>query len=40
MPYRYKDCKKEMDMINKAYLEVMIEGDAEGRGFNFGAYMQ
>ena len=27
----YKDCKKEMDMVNKAFLEVMIEGDANGR---------
>ena len=35
MPYRYKDCQKEMDMINKAYLEVMIEGDANGRGFQY-----
>ncbi len=29
----YKDCKKEMDMVNKAFLEIMIEGDANGRGF-------
>ena len=35
LPYRYKDCQKEMDMINKAYLEVMIEGDANGRGFQY-----
>lgn len=33
MPFKYKDCKKEMDMINKAFLEVMISGDSEGRGF-------
>ena len=31
----YKDCKKEMDMVNKAFLEVMIEGDANGRGFQY-----
>lgn len=31
----YKDCKKEMDMINKAFIEVMIEGDANGRGFQY-----
>ena len=35
MPFKYKDCKKEMDMINKAFIEVMIEGDAEGRGFQY-----
>ncbi|MDO5044804.1 MAG: ribonucleoside triphosphate reductase [Coriobacteriia bacterium] len=31
----YKDCKAEMDMINKAFIEVMIEGDAHGRGFQY-----
>nr|MCR4612066.1 ribonucleoside triphosphate reductase [Lachnospiraceae bacterium] len=35
MDFKYKDCKKEMDMINKAFLEVMIEGDANGRGFQY-----
>ena len=35
MPFCYKDCKKEMDMVNKAFLEVMIEGDANGRGFQY-----
>jgi len=35
MPYKYKDCKKEMDMINRAFLEIMIEGDAHGRGFQY-----
>ena len=35
MPFRYKDCKKEMDMINRAFIETMIEGDAEGRGFQY-----
>lgn len=34
-PYRYKDCKAEMDMINKAFLEIMIEGDCNGRGFAY-----
>ncbi|BFJ86858.1 ribonucleoside triphosphate reductase [Ruthenibacterium sp. TH_2024_36131] len=31
----YKDCQKEMDMVNKAFLEVMLEGDANGRGFQY-----
>lgn len=35
MPFKYKDCKKEMDMINKAFIEIMIEGDANGRGFQY-----
>ena len=35
MNFKYKDCKKEMDMVNKAFLEVMIEGDASGRGFQY-----
>ncbi len=35
LDYKYKDCKKEMDMINKAFIEVMIEGDANGRGFQY-----
>lgn len=35
MDFKYKDCKAEMDMINKAFLEVMIEGDANGRGFQY-----
>ena len=30
-----KDCKREMDMINKAFIEIMIEGDANGRGFQY-----
>ncbi|MBQ9360171.1 MAG: ribonucleoside triphosphate reductase [Lachnospiraceae bacterium] len=33
--YCYKDCKKEMDMVNKAFIETMIEGDANGRGFQY-----
>ena len=35
MDFKYKDCKKEMDMINKAFIEVMIEGDYNGRGFQY-----
>ncbi len=34
-PFKYKDCKKEMDMINKAFIEIMTEGDANGRGFAY-----
>ena len=33
--FKYKDCQKEMDMINKAFIEVMVEGDANGRGFQY-----
>lgn len=35
MDFTYGDCKKEMDMVNKAFIETMIEGDAEGRGFQY-----
>ncbi|MBQ4423584.1 MAG: ribonucleoside triphosphate reductase, partial [Clostridia bacterium] len=35
MDFTYGDCKKEMDMVNKAFIEVMIEGDANGRGFQY-----
>ena len=35
MNFKYKDCKKEMDMINKAFIEIMVEGDANGRGFQY-----
>jgi len=35
LSFKYKDCQKEMDMINKAFIEVMIEGDANGRGFQY-----
>ncbi len=35
LDYKYKDCKAEMDMINKAFIEVMLEGDADGRGFQY-----
>ncbi len=35
LPYKYKDCQKEMDMVNKAFIEIMIDGDAHGRGFQY-----
>lgn len=35
MDFTYEDCKPEMDIINKAFLEVMMEGDADGRGFAY-----
>jgi len=35
MDFCYKDCKKEMDIVNKAFIEIMIEGDANGRGFQY-----
>jgi ribonucleoside-triphosphate reductase len=31
--FTYGDCQKEMDMINRAFIEVMLEGDYAGRGF-------
>ena len=33
--FTYGDCQKEMDLINKVFIEIMIEGDAEGRGFAY-----
>jgi len=33
--FTYGDCKKEMDMVNKAFIEIMIHGDANGRGFQY-----
>ncbi|MBQ7347195.1 MAG: ribonucleoside triphosphate reductase [Clostridia bacterium] len=35
MDFKYGDCKKEMDMINRAFIETMIDGDAHGRGFQY-----
>ncbi|MGP1507964.1 MAG: ribonucleoside triphosphate reductase [Sphaerochaeta sp.] len=35
MDFTYGDCKAEMDMVNKAFLEIMIDGDANGRGFQY-----
>lgn len=33
--FTYGDCQAEMDMINKAFIETMVEGDANGRGFQY-----
>ena len=35
MDFKYKDCVQEMAMVNKAFIEIMIEGDANGRGFQY-----
>ncbi len=35
MDFTYGECRAEMDMINKAFIETMIEGDSEGRGFQY-----
>ena len=35
MDFTYGDCQHEMDMVNKAFLEVMNEGDSKGRGFQY-----
>ena len=35
MDFTYGDCKAEMDLINKAFIETMIEGDSNGRGFQY-----
>ncbi len=35
LDFKYKDCKKEMDMVNRAFIEIMVEGDANGRGFQY-----
>jgi len=35
LSFTYGDCKKEMDLVNKAFIETMIEGDANGRGFQY-----
>ncbi len=35
MDFKYKDCVEEMAMVNKAFIELMIEGDANGRGFQY-----
>lgn len=35
MDFTYGDCQKEADMVNKAFLEIMLEGDADGRGFQY-----
>ena len=35
MDFKYKDCQAEMDMVNRAFIEIMIKGDANGRGFQY-----
>ena len=35
LDFCYRDCKAEMDMVNRAFIEIMIEGDANGRGFQY-----
>ena len=35
LDFTYGDCKEEMDLVNKAFIEIMIEGDANGRGFQY-----
>ncbi len=35
MDFKYKDCVEEMAMVNKAFIEIMIQGDANGRGFQY-----
>ena len=35
LDFTYADCQAEMDMINRAFLEQMLEGDADGRGFHY-----
>ena len=33
--FTYRECQKEMDMLNKAFCEIMLEGDAEGKLFAY-----
>ena len=35
MDYTYGDCQEEMDRVNRAFIELMLEGDADGRGFQY-----
>ena len=35
MDFTYGDCQEEMNLVNKAFIEIMIEGDANGRGFQY-----
>lgn len=35
MEFKYKDCQKEMDLVNRAFIEIMVDGDANGRGFQY-----
>ena len=34
-PFTYGDCQREMDMINRVFIELMLGGDADGRGFHY-----
>lgn len=33
--FTYNDCQKEMDIINKTFIEIILEGDAANRGFSY-----
>lgn len=33
--FTYGECQKEIDMVNKAFISIMIQGDANGRGFQY-----
>ena len=35
MDFTYGDCTEEMKLVNKAFIDIMIEGDANGRGFQY-----
>ena len=35
MDFTYGDCQAEMDLVNRAFIEIMLEGDAQGRGFQY-----
>ena len=35
MDFTYGDCKPEMDRVNRLFIELMLEGDANGRGFQY-----
>jgi ribonucleoside-triphosphate reductase len=35
LPYTYGELQAEMDLINRAYIDVMMQGDAKGRAFTF-----
>ena len=35
MDFTYGDCVEEMRLVNKAFIEIMIEGDSNGRGFQY-----
>ena len=35
LDFTYGDCQREMDMVNKAFIDIMTEGDADGRGFQY-----